>query len=499
MRIRHQGAILLGIPLLCQIVFAVVLTRSIALLDDAGRKEARAKMVISSCQEIRGVGTRVMMSVMGRQLFYADEASVKQSIENAVSHKFAIIEQLVSDDPASLQLVQKYKRDLSSLGAVLGDLGRIMDDPNTPAWADRQNLLLSRYLNDQEQMEEALVRFQHSVDDEEALIKRFTPILDEWRPKALVERRNLRTTVIAGVILETLLFIGIALVMGKTFINRLAVLMNNIDRFSAGQPVKETITGNDELTELNAKFREMADARYEAEEFKRNLMSMVAHDLRSPLASANLTIDVILQTKDADLDDWVKKRLGRLDGELRRLTRLANSLVDIEKIESNKLELDLAETSPAEIIDSTSKALEGSAVAKNITLRQDITVEDNLTCDKERIIQVLVNLVSNSLKFAPKNSTVTLRVKSHENSTVRFSVIDQGPGVPDEDRPLLFQKFSQLDQDLEVKKQGSGFGLYITNMIVMAHHGHTGYERTDEGSEFYFDLPIKAAPTEAPG
>ncbi|MBY0551777.1 MAG: HAMP domain-containing histidine kinase [Candidatus Obscuribacterales bacterium] len=496
MRIRHQGAILLGIPLLCQIVFAVVLTRNIALLDDAGRKEARAKLVISSCQEIRGVGARVMMGVMGRQLFSdPNGTSVKQAIDNVVSHKFQAVEDLVSDDPTSLKLVQKYKRDVGKLGEVLADFGTIMDDTNTPAWADRKNLLLARYLNEQEQMEEALVRFQHCVDDEETLIKRFTPILEEWRPKALAERKNLRNTVIAGVTVETLLFIGIALFMGKTLIGRLAVLMKNIDRFSAGQPVTETLTGNDELTELNTKFREMAAARYEAEEFKRNLMSMVAHDLRSPLASANLTIDVILHTREAELDDWVKKRLGRLDSELRRLFRLANSLLDVEKIESNKLELDLAEHSPEEIIDATKKALEGSAAAKNISLRQDITTTTKLTCDKERLIQVLVNLVSNSLKFAPKDSTVTLRVTSREEAgELRFAVIDQGPGVPEEDRSKLFQKFSQLDQEMEIKKQGSGFGLYLTGMIVRAHNGRAGYERAGEESVFFFDLPTDLKP-----
>jgi signal transduction histidine kinase len=477
-----------------------VLTRNLELLDQAGRKEARAKEVISQCQEIRTIGAQTMMRLTGRQLLQSTgDVDFSKDYLKRINDPFDTLEQLVQGDAVAMKLVQEYKGHCITLSNIMGDAGKILDDPEVPQWAERKRLIHARYLNEIEQMEEGVYVFTKCVRVEAEIVSRFKPVLKEWRPRALRERQNLRTNILAAVLIETLIALGIAMVVGKNILDRLSILMKNIESFSKNKPVEAMIEGDDELAELNSKFQEMASARYEAEEFKSNLMSMVAHDIRSPLSSANLTIDIMLQRGGDQLDDWMKKRLTRLDGEMRRLIRLTNSLLDIEKIETNKLTLNLESARVEALLEATVSSLEGSAAAKKVKLEQIVAVDTDIVCDKERVIQILINLVSNALKFAPAGSNVTLNVfVLKEGDRVRFEVLDRGAGVPVNERDRLFHKFSQLSQQADIKKQGSGFGLYLTNMIVLAHNGSVGYEeRSEGGSCFFFELPVQCRLEEA--
>ncbi|MBX9694956.1 MAG: HAMP domain-containing histidine kinase [Cyanobacteria bacterium] len=494
MRVRHQGAILIGIPLVCQVVFAFILIRNIGLLEEAGQREANAKAVISACQDMKAVMSRLVLEFLAREFLSAAEGnSIKKSVNSVINDKFGTIRSLLKEDPEAEQIAKQYQEDLICLSSVVADTGEIKS--SDPHFNGRRSL--ARYLNNGEQMEELLVYSQRCLVDDRALMKRFVPILEQWRPKALHERESLRTTILIAISVEIILSLSIAFVLGKRFITRLQLLMSNIDKFSHGATDLEKLSGDDELAELDQKFRVMAISRNEAEEFKRSLMTMVAHDLRSPLASSNLLIETILG-KRAELTDWVNTRLSRLQGELHRLLRLANTLLDIERIESSKLELDCQAVSAFELVIATFSAVESAAQMAEIKLKSNVEFEDDISLDEDRIVQVLVNLVSNSIRFAPKNSEITLRIVGvNDDKSVQFQVIDHGPGVPEAERDKLFKKFSQTSQDPSVKKLGTGFGLYLTDMIVKAHGGDTGYTYSqEEGSCFFFEIPL--TPRETP-
>ncbi len=488
MRVRHQGAILIGIPLVCQVVFAFILVGNIGLLEEAGQREANAKAVISACQDMKAVMSRLVLEVLAREFLSAAEGnSIKTSVISVIDLKFKAIEKLLKDDPEAQKIAKQYKEDLVYLSGAVADGGEVKStDPNLDG-----QLTLARYLNNGEQIEEIIIYSQRCLRDDRALMKRFVPILEEWRPKALHERQSLRTKIFVAIFIEVILSLSIAFWIGRRFVNRLHLLMSNIDKFSQGATNLEKLSGDDELSELDEKFRDMAIARNEAEEFKRSLMAMVAHDLRSPLASSNLLIETILGRK-AELSAWVNTRVSRLQGELQRLLRLANSLLDIERIESNKLELDILPSSAVDIACITFSAVEGAAQIAGIKLISEVEIEDDIYLDEDRIVQVLVNLVSNSLKFAPSKSEITLRIStSHDGEHARFEVIDHGPGVPEAEQAKLFKKFSQASQDAALKKQGTGFGLYLTDMIVKEHGGTTGYRYSEDGGScFFFELPI---------
>ena len=113
-----------------------------------------------------------------------------------------------------------------------------------------------------------------------------------------------------------------------------------------------------------------------------------------------------------------------------------------------------------------------------------------VTCDEDRILQVLTNLVSNAIKFSPSGRNVSVNTEWIDSEWLRFSVVDRGSGIPSELVPKLFQKFQQLDQSDTRSKGGTGLGLAICKAIVDEHHGRIGVQTSlGEGSIFFFELP----------
>ncbi len=471
---------------MCQVVFALILLRNIGLLEEAGRRETNAKAVISCLLETKSVMSRMIIDLVGRRMATVSEGdSVRDSFSAVAKEKFTTIDSLVADDPIAQKIAKKYREDLLYLCTVAGDFGSV------PTEGGETKVIPARFLNETEQMEEVLIYSRRCVQDDETLMKRYVPILQEWSPKALAERESLRRNVLIAIAAEIALSLGIAVLIGRRLVTRLKSLMSNLDKFSCGDPDFESLTGADELTELDERFRQMTIAKDKAEQFKRSLMGMVAHDLRSPLTSSTLIIDNVLN-RNTDLDEWTGTRLKRLQSELARLVRLANTLLDIERAESNKLELYYSRTTPLRLAQLTFTALEGAAEVKQIELVQQIETEEELLIDEDRIVQVLVNLVSNAVKFSPINEKITVRIgKSEHGRTVLFEVIDRGAGVPPEEQALLFQKFAQTGSDDALKKQGTGFGLYLSDIIIKAHRGDIGYKYSqEEGSNFFFSLPL---------
>jgi signal transduction histidine kinase len=183
------------------------------------------------------------------------------------------------------------------------------------------------------------------------------------------------------------------------------------------------------------------------------------------------------------------KKLERLNHETSRLVKLANSFLDLEQAESGTLELHQRETNPSDLIESAVNAVKGLADAKRV---QMIIKSDakKLICDGDRIVQVLVNLLSNSIKYAPRDSAIELTYTATETAA-RFEIKDKGPGISETDRAKLFTRFAQLPDPERRENTGSGLGLYICKLLVEAHKGEIGtVSQPDGGSCFWFQLPL---------
>lgn len=218
--------------------------------------------------------------------------------------------------------------------------------------------------------------------------------------------------------------------------------------------------------------------------------SMVSHELRTPLTSIRASLGLMQGGVAGDLSEMSKQLVDIGREECDRLIRLINDILDIRKIEAGKMELKLKEVQPSELVQIAVEGMKSVADEVGIDLASPGAAKGLVTCDQDRILQVLTNLISNAIKFSPAGRSVSINTEWVDSEWLRFSVIDAGNGIPSDHVPKLFQKFQQLDQSDTRSKGGTGLGLAICKAIVDEHHGRIGVQtELGKGSTFFFELP----------
>jgi DNA-binding response OmpR family regulator len=212
--------------------------------------------------------------------------------------------------------------------------------------------------------------------------------------------------------------------------------------------------------------------------------------LRTPLTSIRGSLGLIFGGVGGELPEAVKNLVGIAKSNCERLIRLINDMLDSEKIESGKMRLDLQVIDIRPLIQQVLAANEGFAGQYSVTLRlQAPDVPLQVRIDGDRMIQVLTNLLSNAVKFTPPGGAVEVRVSCLARS-VRVEVVDCGPGIPEEFRGRIFQKFSQADSSDTRQKGGTGLGLNISKALIEKMGGSIGFSSAvGTGTTFFFELP----------
>lgn len=264
--------------------------------------------------------------------------------------------------------------------------------------------------------------------------------------------------------------------------------------------------------------------RYEVERLKKELLSMVSHDLRTPLTSVHSSLSLLGTGAYGALNDNGKELIENSEAEVDRLIALIGDLLDIARMEAGKLDLNYDEKNLTSVIENSVNAVKVLADMKKVKFK--IPDEDFMvTIDGDRIVQVLVNLLSNALKFSPQDSVIEIGVE-RKDGNIEVSVSDQGPGIPSEFESRIFQRFEQAGtsgngdgfagttgdsdsaEDQSSKQQvpilpssspeskrvsqGTGLGLAICRGIVECHGGVIGARNNpDGGSTFWFSVPAK--------
>jgi PAS domain S-box-containing protein len=247
-------------------------------------------------------------------------------------------------------------------------------------------------------------------------------------------------------------------------------------------------TWSDEQSSLYCVVTDISKQK-ELERLKQDFVSMLSHDLRTPLNSVLAAIELV-SSGHFSLDDQVKVYMERAHRNLKFSLSLINQLLEIEKMEAGHVTLEIDATSTKEIVSKSLEAVLDLSNSKSVKI---ITPETNyeLIADSERLVQVLINLLGNALKFSPNNSTITISEEQNDQYT-KISVKDQGRGIPKDQLAGIFDRFKQVNPVDKAEKQGTGLGLAICKSIIDAHHGHIGViSEPGEGSTFWFEIPVK--------
>ncbi|HEX2927545.1 MAG TPA: PAS domain-containing sensor histidine kinase [Ruminiclostridium sp.] len=260
--------------------------------------------------------------------------------------------------------------------------------------------------------------------------------------------------------------------------------------------INEEILKDDALTkslsDMNEQFKEL-------DKLKSNFLSNVSHELRTPLnlmiSSLKLSAFKLNQSNGMVDPSLIYKHFDIMNQNCFRLTRIINNIIDITRIDAGALQLNLSNNNIVEIVEETVLSVASFIEKKGMTLIFDTDVEEKyIACDLDQIQRVLLNLISNAVKFNNNGREIFVSIKE-ASEIIKISVKDSGIGISPENQQLIFDRFIQVDKSLTRQHEGCGIGLAITKYLVELHKGTITLEsELDRGSTFTITLPVYLVP-----
>lgn len=281
-------------------------------------------------------------------------------------------------------------------------------------------------------------------------------------------------------------YVAVPMLISDRFMGALVFAMNSSRRVFTRDDLAflEMVASRCAVSIENARLYSQAEQAVLARE---RILSIVSHDLQNPLTSIDLSAQMLLR------ESVTPKQIRDLAMNLRRssavMLRLISDLLDFGRIQAGTFPVEKAANSVLTIVDAALETLKLRAQEKGIHLSSVLEPNiQNISCDKDRIIQVLWNLLGNAIKFTSEGGKVELRVAKESERSVRFTVTDSGPGICPRDLPQVFKRFWQATKTAAL---GSGLGLAIAKGIVESHGGKIWVEsELGHGARFHFTIPI---------
>lgn len=260
-------------------------------------------------------------------------------------------------------------------------------------------------------------------------------------------------------------------------------------RFASGKfDTRVPVRGRDEVSELAVAFNNMAESLDNYDTMRNTFMSNISHDLRSPMTSISGFIDGILD--GVIPPEKHQYYLQIVSAEIKRLSRLVASLLDLSRIQAGERKFTMADFDICEMAREVIISFEKKINDKNLNVEFNCD-DDRMTvnADRDAIYQVLYNLCDNAIKFSKENGVFSIRVEKQKGKKVLVSVYNEGQGVSQADIPYVFERFYKSDKSRGLNKSGVGLGLFISKTIIEAHDEKIWVE-SDFGEDccFYFTL-----------
>ena len=318
--------------------------------------------------------------------------------------------------------------------------------------------------------------------------------MSDQQTRAAVQAMGaLQLALLIGMIASALISIALAVVFCINITNRLLIILSKTVSLSKGTPPGEPLQGHDEIAELDQFLYKSATEIRELERFKKEMIGIVSHELKSPLSSVAGFLSSLSTGVFGELNAKAKDKVERTANSATRLMGLVKELLYLDRLE--------LEIRPEEI--AVDKLITTSVdTVKELSQRHGVEIAiksdgGSVYADHDRLVQVIVNLLSNAMKFSPVQGSVTLETKLTDGS-FKCQVSDQGRGIPEQFRKQIFEPFKQVDSRDATTKKGTGLGLTISRSIVEQHGGTIGVESEEgKGSTFWFTIPASGLASDA--
>jgi len=236
--------------------------------------------------------------------------------------------------------------------------------------------------------------------------------------------------------------------------------------------------------ELRQRYKELQ----QLEAMRENLTDMIVHDMRNPLSGISGFLELLQMTEESNLSDKGKEFVHKARNSSEFLIDMTSSLLDLSKLESGEMNLDKRECELQVLIREAYNHVESLTEEKRVEL--DLPDSPHLlSCDAELIKRVIQNLIGNALKFTSSDGSVSVSILNGDGET-KVAITDSGPGIPEDYREKIFEKFGQVEARQEGKKYSTGIGLSFCKLAVESHGGEIDVDsEVGRGSTFWFTIP----------
>jgi signal transduction histidine kinase len=487
-----SSRVMVGSAVLALLVAAAfgVLLYAVSTLDDATKRERHAKTVTAATLQLEKLVVDLETGLRGYVL--SRQPAALEPWRNAraqLPEKLRAFERLASTTPQQTRrarnLVTQINEYLNDYSIPVVDLVRA-----SPAVSRTQTVRQEGFFR----VSEIRRQFAGFLDAENALTAHRTSSAQSWSDRAIA-------LAVFGLVASAILIGGFGLYLARSIAEPVREVSGGAARLAGGDLGTRLVPhGPGEVQELTQAFNDMAERLErgrreleaqneklrESERAKSELVSVVAHELRTPLASVLGFTSVLLQ-RDLSREEQ-RQYLGIIDAQGRRLAALVNDFLDVERLEEGKVVLAQELVDMGRIVREQTELFAGQS--PNHLL--DVSLPETplaVRGDANRLAQVVANLLSNAIKYSPRGGVVRV-AGDREGSNVRVSVADQGIGIPEDVQKEIFGKFVRGHATAN-GIEGSGLGLTISRSLVEAHRGHIDFESTSgKGSTFWFELPV---------
>jgi signal transduction histidine kinase len=286
-------------------------------------------------------------------------------------------------------------------------------------------------------------------------------------------------------------FFGVWFV-SKSIILPLKQLTHGLRTLSQGNYTNDIqVTSKDEFHDLAVAYNEMSGELREQENLRADFIATLSHEIRTPLSSIKESVNIIAEEVLGEVNDKQHKFLTIASSELTRITELLNHLMHVSMLESRKSHTKVEMIDPIQLVKDCVKGFTSSAETKNITFKYDFQKNPGkIKGHKEELQQIFTNIIGNALKFSPADKEIGISVLKAENSGyVQFKISDEGPGIPENEKNLIFNKYYR-SKSVRKHMDGVGLGLYISRRIIQAMGGTvTVSNNVNRGCSFSVTLP----------
>jgi PAS domain S-box-containing protein len=276
----------------------------------------------------------------------------------------------------------------------------------------------------------------------------------------------------------------------KPFHGEITNQKKNKEKYIAEISVTSILNENQEVQFLIGIERDITRIK-QIDQAKSDFISLSSHELRAPLSTINWYLENMLSVDHSNMTEEQIDCINTINEASKEMTDLVNRLLDLSRIETSKFQMSPTYFNLTEKIEEIIENFKVKFKDKNITVKKNFDLDENVFLDKRLIIVAVQNVISNAYKYVNDNGQIDIKLFKHGNDLV-ISVKDNGIGIPDDQQNKIFERFFRAQNALLSKSSGTGLGLYLSKSIIEAHKGTIKFHSQEGiGTEFIIQIPIQ--------